>query len=175
MPVTESNNAQNQTEDVRPQLERLRKLAWGMDSSIGIPGTRWSFGLDALIGLIPGIGDAAGLLISMYIIVTGARLGASRSTLLRMLGNVGIDALAGTIPVLGDLMDAGWKANQRNVKLLEAELMPAPEPAPVITKLAQAKQDKAWPVLMLGGLGLLAYVALMAFILWKVLATDISL
>lgn len=108
-----------------PELQRLRRLAYLLDSSIGIPGTRWRFGLDALLGLLPGVGDGAGALVSAYVLLQAARLGAPRSTLLRMAGNVAVEALVGTIPLLGDLFDAAWKANQRNVRLLEAHLADA--------------------------------------------------
>ncbi len=90
-----------------------------MDSSIPVPLTRRTFGLDALLGLVPGLGDAAGAAIAAYIVGVGVRLGASRSLLLRMLGNVALEAALGVVPGLGDLFDAAWKANARNVELLE--------------------------------------------------------
>ena len=101
------------------QLARLRALARLMDSSIRVPGTDFRFGMDALVGLVPGLGDVLGALVSGYIVFESARLGASAGTLIRMLGNIGIEAVAGTIPALGDFFDAAFRANNRNVQLLE--------------------------------------------------------
>jgi len=97
---------------------RLERLAWFLDSSVPVPGTRWSLGFDSLIGLIPGIGDAVGAAISLYLVFEAHRLGVSRATLLRMLGNVGLEVVVGAVPVIGDLFDAYFKANQRNVDLI---------------------------------------------------------
>jgi hypothetical protein len=94
-------------------------LAWLLDSSIPIPGTRLSIGLDALIGLVPFIGDLAGVLASSYILGEAARLGVGRSVLLRMALNVAIEGVVGLVPLAGDVFDAAFKANQRNVRLLE--------------------------------------------------------
>jgi hypothetical protein len=103
----------------RARIEnRLRVLALLMDSAVEIPGTGWRIGLDPVIGLIPGIGDALGTMVSAYIVVEGARLGASKWTIARMIGNIAIDTLVGTVPVLGDLFDAGFKSNVMNVRLL---------------------------------------------------------
>jgi hypothetical protein len=96
-------------------LERLAKL---MDSQFKIPGTDIRFGLDALIGLIPGVGDFSGLIISSLMLSTLARNGASGFVLARMTLNVVIDALVGSIPVLGDIFDVGFRANERNMKLM---------------------------------------------------------
>ena len=103
-------------------LRRLDTLSYVLDNSIPIPGTRRRFGLDALIGLVPGVGDATGALMSAYIVVQAARLGAPAASLVRMLLNVGIEALVGAIPFAGDLFDAWFKANARNVTLLRSEL-----------------------------------------------------
>ena len=103
-------------------LDRIRRIAWLMDNSIGVPGTGFRIGLDPLIGLIPGFGDIAGAIFSCYIVLSGARLGASRSTLFRMLWNVLVEVVIGAVPILGDLFDAGWKANARNLALLERSL-----------------------------------------------------
>lgn len=100
--------------------QRLERFAWWLDNSIPIPGTRFRLGLDALVGLIPGLGDVAGLALSSYVIAEAARLGVSRAVLFRMGFNVAVDALVGSIPIVGDLFDAVWKANQRNFRLLEA-------------------------------------------------------
>jgi hypothetical protein len=101
------------------RLRRLRSVAWLMDNSIPLPGGM-RIGADALIGLIPGIGDAIGALISAYLINEARSMGASRSVLLRMTGNVLIETVIGSIPFAGDLFDAAFKANMRNLALLEA-------------------------------------------------------
>jgi hypothetical protein len=106
----------------------LRRLAWWLDDAFPIPGTRQRIGFDALIGLIPGVGDTIGALLSTYIIVEAARRGASVWTVARMLGNVGLETVLGAIPILGDLFDVVFKANQRNVTLLEATLERAAPP-----------------------------------------------
>jgi hypothetical protein len=107
---------------VRETRERLKQLAWLLDSSIPIPGTRFTVGIEALIGLFPFIGDLIGVLLSSYILGEAARLGAPKSVLLRMSANVALEGLVGIIPLAGDVFDAAFKANQRNVRLLEAWL-----------------------------------------------------
>ena len=84
---------------------RLQRLAWLLDSALHIPGTNIRLGLDALIGLIPGVGDAISAAISAYIVVEAARLGASRRIITLMVANIAIDTLVGSVPVLGDLID----------------------------------------------------------------------
>jgi hypothetical protein len=101
------------------KLERLRALARVMDDAVRIPGTNLRFGLDALIGLIPGMGDTAGGLATAYTVVAAHQMGAPKAVLLRMVWNVLVDTLVGSVPVLGDLFDVGFKANRRNVQLLE--------------------------------------------------------
>ena len=96
----------------------LRRLAWWLDEALPIPGTSQRVGFDALIGLIPGVGDTIGALLSTYIIVEAARRGASVWMVARMLGNVGIETVIGAIPLLGDLFDVVFKANQRNLAIL---------------------------------------------------------
>ena len=98
---------------------RLARLAWLLDSSIPIPGTRLSIGIDALIGLVPFVGDLAGVLASSYILGEAARLGVGRGVLLRMALNVALEGVVGLVPFAGDVFDAAFKANQRNVRLLE--------------------------------------------------------
>jgi hypothetical protein len=106
----------------RQVRERLARLAWLLDSSIPIPGTRFSIGLDALIGLVPVLGDIVGVLLSSYIVREAAALGVGRSILARMAVNVAIEGIVGMIPFAGDVFDAAFKANQRNVRLLNAWL-----------------------------------------------------
>jgi hypothetical protein len=98
---------------------RLRRLSYLLDNSIPIPGTPFRIGVDSIIGLIPGVGDLVGGAFSLYIILEAARLGVPRSLIARMGWNVAIDVLVGAVPLLGDLFDAGWKANLRNLALVE--------------------------------------------------------
>ena len=99
-------------------LKNLETLARLMDSQFRIPGTNIKFGFDALVGVIPGIGDFAGFIISGYMMTLMAKNGASSFLLARMAMNVLIDSLVGAIPVLGDIFDIAFKANQRNMKLM---------------------------------------------------------
>jgi hypothetical protein len=91
-----------------------------MDDAVRVPGTNIRVGLDALIGLVPGVGDVAGGAATAYTIMAAERMGAPKSVLVRMVLNVLIDTVVGSIPLLGDLFDIGFKANRRNVQLLEA-------------------------------------------------------
>ncbi|MEL7297236.1 MAG: DUF4112 domain-containing protein [Pseudomonadota bacterium] len=102
----------------QPVPPHLKKLAVFLDASIRLPGG-YRIGWDAILGLVPGIGDAAGLMLSLYIVLAGARLGVGGFTLLRMCANVAIEAAVGTIPLVGDVFDMGYKANLRNLKLIE--------------------------------------------------------
>lgn len=109
----------NRRPDATAKLARLRRIARLMDSAVGLPGTRFRLGLDGLFGLAPVAGDAASAAVALYIIWEARRLGASPSLVARMLGNVALDAFGGSVPLLGDLFDMGFKANIRNVDLLE--------------------------------------------------------
>lgn len=100
----------------------LRRLARLLDAAVRIPGTDIRIGLDPLLGLLPGVGDSLSSLLSGWLVVRAAGLGASPATLARMVGNLLVDAAIGTIPVLGDLFDVGWRANERNLALLEGQL-----------------------------------------------------
>lgn len=112
----------------RPQRQaavraRLKRLAWLLDSAIPLPGG-YRIGLDGLIGLVPGLGDVVAALLSSYIVVEAARLRVPASVLLRMGLNVALELIIGAVPVAGDLFDFAFKANERNVRLLEASLGP---------------------------------------------------
>ena len=98
--------------------ESLERLGWLMDDLIRIPGVGWRVGLDALVGLIPGFGDTASSLVSFYILAAAVRYRVPKVTLLRMGLNLAIDYVVGSLPLVGDLFDAWWKSNQRNVALL---------------------------------------------------------
>jgi hypothetical protein len=106
--------------------QRLEKLAWLLDSSIAVPGTGFRVGLDGIIGLIPGIGDAIGSVVSSYILTEAARLGVSKLTLMHMGFNILIESVVGLIPFVGDLFDFAWKANQKNVELLHKHIESPP-------------------------------------------------
>lgn len=117
-----------------PRLEAARRLARLLDDAIPIPGTSYRIGIDPLLGLVPGLGDVLGALLSGWLLVLARRLGAPASVLARMGLNIAVDALVGAVPVAGDLFDAGWKANVRNLRLLEGWLertsTSVPRPAP---------------------------------------------
>jgi len=118
-PTTRTTTTPGTTTD---PLARARVLARLLDSAAGVPGTGIRFGLDPVLGLIPGLGDVAGAALSGYLVLLGARLGAPRAVVARMVLNVGIDAVVGAVPVLGDLFDVAWKANTRNLALLDRAL-----------------------------------------------------
>ena len=104
------------------RLSRLRKLAWLIDGAFHLPGTRFRFGLNSLIGLTPAAGDAALAVLSLYIVWEARALGLPSHKLGRMLANVGVETLAGTVPILGDLFDMTFKANLRNLAIIEEHL-----------------------------------------------------
>ncbi len=103
-------------------LARVEALATLMDSAIKIPGSNFRIGLDAVIGLVPVIGDLISQVIASYIIWEARRLGVSRWTMARMIGNSAIDTVVGAIPLVGDAFDIGFRANMKNLALLKAHL-----------------------------------------------------
>ena len=103
-------------------LRRLQTVANLLDSAFVIPGTKQRVGIDAIIGLIPGLGDVATTLLSSYIVWEARNLGVSRFSLARMLANLGIHAAIGSIPLVGDVFDAFFRVNQRNMRILRAQL-----------------------------------------------------
>ncbi|HLT12877.1 MAG TPA: DUF4112 domain-containing protein [Marinobacter sp.] len=123
----------------RAILKRLETFSRFTDSSIGIPFTRFKFGVEAIIGLVPVVGDLAGLVLSGYVLVEAQRAGASKAVKLNMLRNMGIDFIGGMLPVVGDAFDAIFKANTRNTRLLknylekQLEIEPPPPPFPWVT------------------------------------------
>lgn len=96
----------------------LDDLAFYLDGLFRVPGTGWRFGLDALIGLIPNVGDTLTSFASFYILVAGVRYGVPKITLLRMAFNIGLDYLVGSIPFVGDAFDFFWRSNQQNMDLI---------------------------------------------------------
>jgi hypothetical protein len=105
--------------DLDRRVDRARRFAELLDSSIRVPVLGVRIGLDPLLGLLPVAGDAVAAALSLLIVVEAYRLEVDRRTLAVMLGNVAVDAGAGSVPVVGDLLDVGWKANERNADLLE--------------------------------------------------------
>ncbi|PPB81173.1 uncharacterized protein DUF4112 [Albidovulum inexpectatum] len=103
-------------------LIRARRLARLLDARLGIPGTRLRFGLDSILGLVPGLGDVATLAAGAYILHAGWRLGVPWPGLARMAGNLALDAVVGSVPLLGDVFDFAFKANLRNVAVIERHL-----------------------------------------------------
>lgn len=103
-------------------IARLRSLTHLLDNALPIPGTKYRIGIDPLIGLLPGGGDVAMSLVSVYIVLEAARLGMPRASLARMMWNLILDALLGVIPMAGDFVDVAWKANTKNLALIEAHL-----------------------------------------------------
>lgn len=103
-------------------LQRLEWLAANLDDKFHFPGTKIRFGWDSVIGLIPVLGDTTTTLLSAYFMWEANRLGISKWTLWRMLGNVGIDFVVGAVPIVGDLCDVTWRANRKNLRLLKKEL-----------------------------------------------------
>lgn len=116
-PIEKRSLAREQRKQI--ELEKgLEDLSRYLDDWIKIPVVGWRFGLDALIGLIPNVGDVATSLASFYILVAGARHGVPKITLLRMAFNIGLDYVVGAIPFLGDAFDFFWKANRQNIDLI---------------------------------------------------------
>ena len=131
---TRSYFTDDSTDDAAATRRRLARLAWLLDSSIKLPVGNFRIGLDALIGLVPGIGDVAGMAMSSYIVGEAARLGAPRSVLMRMGWNVVVETLIGIIPVAGDVFDMAWRANLRNVRLLE-QFLDSPSRTTTVTRV----------------------------------------
>ena len=101
------------------RLLRLKLLSKRLDEIITIPGTKYKIGSDPIIGAIPVVGDLLGSIISIYILYSGSKMGLSTKIISKMCLNIGIDFVFGLIPIIGDIFDIGWKANKRNVKLIE--------------------------------------------------------
>jgi hypothetical protein len=104
------------------RIARIDALARLFDTAFVVPGTNIRFGLDAMIGLVPGIGDAITTLMALYIVREARALGAPRLLVGRMLANVAIDGIVGAVPLVGDAFDLAWRANRRNVALLRDHL-----------------------------------------------------
>ena len=103
----------------RERVARLDALATLLDTAVVLPGTNIRFGLDALIGLVPGIGDAVTTAMSLWIVHEAHQLGAPKHVIVRMLGNVALDGVVGAVPLIGDAFDVMWRSNRRNMRLLQ--------------------------------------------------------
>lgn len=139
-------------------LQRVRTLARILDTAIQIPGTRVRFGADAILGLVPGAGDALSAGIAAYPVLVAVRHRLPRTVVLRLMGNIALDALVGSVPVLGDLFDIGFKANVRNQRLIERY-------AEAPTSMARESRVVLW--LIVGGMALLVG-GLIALSVWIV-------
>jgi Domain of unknown function (DUF4112) len=115
------------TQPYTTKVNRLRRLSHLLDNAIPIPGTGYRVGIDPILGLLPGGGDTVAGALGAYIIVEAARMGLPRKVVGQMVGNIIFDSLVGIVPVLGDLFDVGWKANVRNIALLEKHLHLTPD------------------------------------------------
>jgi hypothetical protein len=124
-------------------LQRLRQLSYVLDNAIPIPGTGYRIGLDPIIGLLPGAGDTVAGVLSAYIVVEAARMGVPRETLVRMASNIVLEVVLGAVPMLGDVFDAAWKANAKNIALLETH---------IDTPQSQRSGDRLFLILLILGL-----------------------
>jgi hypothetical protein len=134
-----------------------------LDTRYRIPGTNIRFGADFLLGLIPGAGDALTFGISGLLVLVMARKGASGMVLFKMIGNIVLDVIVGTIPILGDLFDLGYKANRRNLHLMEEHYKEG------------RHQGSAWGPVILVALVLLGLFVLTIFVIWRILSELIQL
>jgi uncharacterized membrane protein len=107
-------------------VRRMEAVAHVLDTAFLIPGTNQRIGIDAIIGLVPGIGDAVTTLLSTYVIWEARQLGLSRFAIARMLANLAVHASVGAIPVVGDVFDAFFRVNQRNMRIVRAHLARRP-------------------------------------------------
>jgi Domain of unknown function (DUF4112) len=133
-----------------PRLKRMRQLSRILDSAFVIPGTKQRMGLDPILGLIPGGGDTVSAALSSYIIIEAALMGLPRSSLMRMVLNLAIDTIVGSVPILGDIFDLASKANLRNMQIVENHAK-SPQPS--------ARVDKLFIILLIGGLLILIFAA----------------
>lgn len=107
--------------DEPPGMERVRTISQLLDEAFEIPVVNYKVGLDPILGILPVGGDAASAAVSLYLVGEAARMGASRDVLLKMLVNIAVDTVVGSIPAIGSVFDAVFKANKRNVAILEEE------------------------------------------------------
>ncbi|MGQ3410998.1 DUF4112 domain-containing protein [Natrinema sp. LN54] len=115
-------------------IKRMQTVARILDEGVRLPGTDFKFGIDPIVGILPGAGDTVTGVVSLYIVAEAARMGVSQSTLLRMLANIGVDTIGGSVPVLGVVFDAFWKSNKWNLRLALEDLAEADGQADVEPK-----------------------------------------
>lgn len=142
------------------KLNRLRSLSNLLDNAVAIPGTSYKVGIDPLLGLIPGGGDIASSALSAYIVFSAGMMGAPREILVQMVFNIFLDTFAGVVPVVGDLFDVAWKANMKNMQLLE-EHFGKPE-------LANTKKVSKGFIFFLIGAVMLVAIAVAVFSAWVI-------
>ena len=148
----------------RPQLApELELLARWMDGVFRVPGIGWRFGLDAILGLLPGIGDTASSVATLYILAAAHRYGVTRATLLRMALNVVLDTTVGALPLVGDIFDVYWKSNQRNVELLNRHMLATP------AEQGKLQRSDRWFVVLL--ITLLALLMIASIVVAALLVT----
>lgn len=167
-PMSHARGRQSATADgAHWTRNHVQQLARWMDTVFEIPVLGWRFGLDALIGLVPGVGDAATTVVAIYIVGLAARIGMPRVTVARMALNVAIDMLVGAIPFAGDVFDVWWKANYRNANLLAARLAESPQAARKASPGDWLFVGGMVLVLALLFVGIVALTALMVAALWN--------
>lgn len=149
--MTKPKDQQSNQDSNTKIIQRLRTLTRMLDNAIPIPGTNYRIGLDPFLGLIPGGGDIAGAALSAYIVISAAQLGLPRESLLRMVFNILLEVFVGTVPVLGDFFDVAWKANVKNMELLDIHIK-----SPQMGK----KADMWFVFLLVGGLMLVVIGAI---------------
>jgi hypothetical protein len=147
------------------KVQQLRKISDLWDRSLRVPGTNFKVGLESLVGLLPVGGDVIGILLSVYILFQAVQLRLPSSILLRMLINILIDGVVGSIPVVGDIFDTTWKANTKNVNLLEAHIR---EP------VHSQRTNKWFIIAFLGAsalvvMSLVSISVLLAWLVWRYL------
>lgn len=153
------SSQENHSEDALLWLDRTAQL---LDNRFRIPGTQIRFGVDSLIGLVPYAGDVITFIISGFLVIAMVRFGAHGKALLKMIGNIWIDGMVGTIPLLGDIFDVRYRANLRNVELMREHF-------------AEGKhRGSAWPIIMAIVCILLLMIVLSIYVVYRVFYWIIS-
>lgn len=149
----------------RPALERLRSLSDLLDNAIKIPGTNYRIGIDPILGLLPAGGDVMGTVLSAYLVVEAVRLRMPTAVVGRMAFNIVLEMVVGAVPVLGDLFDFAWKANARNLRLLESKLDPGHQSS---RSAGQSRWLVFGVLVLLGAVLVLVIAAYAALLQWLV-------
>lgn len=170
-PYPEHEYTHRQAERIDPRIEQF---AHWLDSRFSIPGTNIRFGLDAILGLFPAVGDFLPAIAALYILFAAAKQGVPRSTLARMAANIAFDYVVGAVPVAGDVFDVFWKANDRNAALLAKHVNAAPEEQAKVRR-----GDRLFVVAVVAGLVAILGVSVAAswfgfYLLAKLLAGAVS-